>query len=91
MEAVYSSETSVGTQRTTRRYIPEDGPLHNHRCENLKFFLVFVYKATNQQYDPCSASGCRRGSTTVEISGGQEWEQLEITQPNWSKLDNRII
>jgi hypothetical protein len=27
MEAVISSETSVDTQRTTRRYIPEDGTL----------------------------------------------------------------
>jgi hypothetical protein len=25
MEATYFSETSVDTQRTTRRYIPEDG------------------------------------------------------------------
>jgi hypothetical protein len=26
---------------------------------------------------------------TVETSGGQEWEQLEITQPNWTgQLDN---
>jgi hypothetical protein len=23
--------------QTTRRYIPEDRTLHNHRCENLKF------------------------------------------------------
>jgi hypothetical protein len=36
MEATFSSETSVDTLRTTRRYIPEDGTLHNHRCENLK-------------------------------------------------------
>jgi hypothetical protein len=36
MEAICSSETSVDTQRTTRRYIPEDGTLHNHHCENLK-------------------------------------------------------
>jgi hypothetical protein len=28
MEAICSSETSVDTQRTTRRYIPEDGTLH---------------------------------------------------------------
>jgi hypothetical protein len=27
MEAICSSETSVDTQRTTRRYIPEDGTL----------------------------------------------------------------
>jgi hypothetical protein len=28
MEALCSSETSVATQRTTRRHIPEDGTLH---------------------------------------------------------------
>jgi hypothetical protein len=35
MEAICSSETLVDTQLTTQRYIPEDGTLHNHRCENL--------------------------------------------------------
>jgi hypothetical protein len=41
MEAICSSETSVDTQRTTLRYIPEDGTLHNHRCENLKSDIIF--------------------------------------------------
>jgi hypothetical protein len=36
MEAICSSETSVDTQQSTRRYIPEDGTFHNHRCANLK-------------------------------------------------------
>jgi hypothetical protein len=36
METISSSETSVETQRTTRRHIPEDGTLQNDRCENLK-------------------------------------------------------
>jgi hypothetical protein len=43
MEAICSSETSVDTQRTTRRYISEDSTLHDHRCENLKscnFYFV---------------------------------------------------
>jgi hypothetical protein len=40
MEAICSSETSVDAQRTTRCYIPEDGTLHNHRCENLKSYSV---------------------------------------------------
>jgi hypothetical protein len=31
-----SSETTAHFQRTTRRYIPEDRTLHNHRCENLR-------------------------------------------------------
>jgi hypothetical protein len=36
MEAICSSETSVETQRTARRHIPEDDIFYNHRCENLK-------------------------------------------------------
>jgi hypothetical protein len=40
MEAICSSETSVETQRTIRRHIPEDDTLHNHRCENLKSFML---------------------------------------------------
>jgi hypothetical protein len=39
MEAICSSETPVETQQTTRRNIPEDNTLHNHRCENLKSYL----------------------------------------------------
>jgi hypothetical protein len=42
MEAIYSSETSVDTQQTTQRYIPEDGTLHNHRCENLKPYTPWI-------------------------------------------------
>jgi hypothetical protein len=40
MKAIFSSETSVDAQQTTRRYIPEDDTLHNHCCENLKFLIV---------------------------------------------------
>jgi hypothetical protein len=39
MEAICSSETSVGFQRTTRRYILEDCTLHNHCCENLTSYI----------------------------------------------------
>jgi hypothetical protein len=40
MEAIRSSKTSGATQRTTRRHIAEDDTLHNHRCENLKFYYT---------------------------------------------------
>jgi hypothetical protein len=33
------SEKNVAGQ-TTRRYIPEDRTLHNHRCESLKFDII---------------------------------------------------
>jgi hypothetical protein len=42
MEAMCSSETSVGTQRTKRRHMPEDDTLHNHRCEHLKSYKVIT-------------------------------------------------
>jgi hypothetical protein len=38
METICSSETSVSTQQTTRRQIPEYDTLHNQRCENPKSF-----------------------------------------------------
>jgi hypothetical protein len=48
MEAICPSETSVATQQTTERHIPEDDTLHNHRCENLKSYIVFLYGEANQ-------------------------------------------
>jgi hypothetical protein len=29
---------NIGSQRTTRRHIPEDGTLQNYRCENFKSY-----------------------------------------------------
>jgi hypothetical protein len=38
MEMICSSEKSVDFQQATQLYIPEDGTLDNHCCENLKFY-----------------------------------------------------
>jgi hypothetical protein len=46
MQTICSSETSVEAQQITRRHIPEDDTLHNHRCENLKSYrdvLLWLY------------------------------------------------
>jgi hypothetical protein len=48
MEAICSSETSVDFRLTMRRYIPEDGILHNHRCENLKSYIVLFVAKRNK-------------------------------------------
>jgi hypothetical protein len=37
--AISYSEMLVDFQQTTRRYIPEDSALHNHRCDNLKSYI----------------------------------------------------
>jgi hypothetical protein len=47
MEAVCSFETSDDIQRTTRRYIPEDGTRHNHRCEKL-ILLEELFRKSSQ-------------------------------------------
>jgi hypothetical protein len=48
MEGICFSETPFDTQRTTRRYIPEDGTFYNHRCKNLKsyMFLIIIFLNT---------------------------------------------
>jgi hypothetical protein len=42
MEAICSFEMSINTQQNTRRHIPEDDTLHNHRCENLKSYTEIL-------------------------------------------------
>jgi hypothetical protein len=48
MEMLRSSETSV-LSRATRRHITEDGILHSHRCENLKFYTKLVSTLTKTE------------------------------------------
>jgi hypothetical protein len=32
----------VATQQTTRRHIPEDDTLYNHRCGNVKSYILVL-------------------------------------------------
>jgi hypothetical protein len=61
MKAICSSETSVDSQRTTWCYIPEDGTLHNHRCQNLKSYdVTTVLQAERLAHTHSSVSvGCQ--------------------------------
>jgi hypothetical protein len=43
MEAICFSKMSVDFQHTTWPYAPEDSTLHNHHCENLKSYIVFLF------------------------------------------------
>jgi hypothetical protein len=60
MEAISSSEKLGATQWTTRRHIPEDDTLHNHRCENLKSYIentsfFWTYSSTLNMEALCSS------------------------------------
>jgi hypothetical protein len=68
MEAICSSETSVGFQRNTRRYIPEDGTLHNHRCENLKSYTG-IYTI---RYTVMLERLVRRNESEAEINSDEQ-------------------
>jgi hypothetical protein len=73
-----ASETSVDTQRTTRRYIPEDSTLHNHRCENLKSYLIsavylFVFPTFRKGNRPDTNGVWEQGAKEY-VRG--EWRQL---------------
>jgi hypothetical protein len=67
-EELCSSETSVDSQRTTCRYLPEDGTLHTHRCENLK---SYIQKATPSNH-------CGRGFESESKNGclSQFWRAV---------------
>jgi hypothetical protein len=89
MEAIRSSETSGTTQRTTRRHIPEEDTLQNHRCENLKSYkdnLVhnvwltassLSQVATNEREFPCWPS-MEQGAHTCDARRGHptEWRNI---------------
>jgi hypothetical protein len=57
-EAACSSQTSVDFQRTRWSYIPEDSTLHNHRCENLKSYIVShsLHKKVLKDIQDCHGS-----------------------------------
>jgi hypothetical protein len=54
MEATCSSEKLVGIQRNARRYMPENRTLHNHRCDNRKYYKKDPISHTNVVIFFCS-------------------------------------
>jgi hypothetical protein len=47
MESIYSFETWLDFHRTTRNYISEDRIISNHRCENLKSYIINILHASS--------------------------------------------
>jgi hypothetical protein len=75
---------------TARRYIPEDGTLHNHRCENLKPYILicvlFVGDGVNRRHRHINLIKCTAGKlygrnervmTASEWLSEWEWEPAE--------------
>jgi hypothetical protein len=83
MEAICSSETSVETQQTTRRHIPEDDTLHNHCCENLKTSnptLHFILHRTEimdtTRIVACVLTPISRVICSLRIAWGMFWSEV---------------
>jgi hypothetical protein len=66
MEPMYSSETSVDFQRTTRRYIPEDSTLQRNS------FFSYQIQTESEAYVVSYLVG------TAVICSGREWPKREL-------------
>jgi hypothetical protein len=73
--------------RTTRRYIPEDYTLHNHRCENLEFYIVLNFIGIRMGPGVSYLKRGRHGQTVFPhafISYTTTWVYL------WTERVNRL-
>jgi hypothetical protein len=70
MDAICSSEMSVATQQTTRRYtrIPEADNLPSHRCENLRSYKMGLGGPGAESHRFGTTGPCASLSRTWEIS-----------------------
>jgi hypothetical protein len=91
MEATFSSETSLEFQWTAH-YIPEDSTLHNHRCENLKSYILYIVHSWKK-----GSSGSQKWLlSTVEMKADTSrttpicfrWLQVNITLLTLSLIDS---
>jgi hypothetical protein len=77
MKAKLLSETTVDFQWTTQRYIPEDRPLHNHWCDNLKPLYRYMLCRVQNISDNASPSDSDAGPY-VTITMGNKIATPEI-------------
>jgi hypothetical protein len=64
-----SSETSVGFQRTTQHYTPEDRDIHNQRYANLKLYMYTLL--TQFIFREVGLESLAKGETAVR--SGPAW------------------
>jgi hypothetical protein len=76
-----SSGTSANAHGTTRRHIPEDTILHNHRCENLKsdlnddyYHVGLTSSWENSPYIVSNYTPPLRGGGGGRSGGGGCWQ-----------------
>jgi hypothetical protein len=61
MEAVQTSETSVNSYQSTRRYNPEDGHLGTHRRKNLESYTKAKFSVIYLSVKPLKSNSWHDG------------------------------
>jgi hypothetical protein len=71
------SEPIGDKNRTTQRYIPEVNTLHNHRCENLKSYMLKLVSASSADTGRHSPSGLYKlfPTATRKITCRRKWRE----------------
>jgi hypothetical protein len=68
MKAILPTETSIHFQPSTRRYIPEDRTLLNHRCEKLRAYTLRAVLSADVKLPECKDNHSHQSVAKVEIS-----------------------
>jgi hypothetical protein len=82
METLCSSVKSAGFPQATRRYIPENRTLHNHRNENLKSYTAFIIRLNCSCLRHYAGSRKFAGSSPDQLPNPSSCNMaLGLTQP----------
>jgi hypothetical protein len=78
------TETSVDFQWTTWRYIPEDGTLRNHCCEDLKSYITDVFFVSLIPFRSSDNSISKYKSFAMRETAFRDENRCESVKANYS-------
>jgi hypothetical protein len=73
-------EMTVDFQRTIWHFIPEDGTVHNDRCDNLKYYPYIRGRAIAQAVSRWLPTAAVRGSKPNLVMWDLWWDKVALGQ-----------